>query len=173
MRLLQSHRNILWWNTKLRLKCATSEISFQILFFFFLHLPSFGTNDAIHFRPNVPIDIRMNAFHQLCTSLMQNVTQHVNIWPLCMLSLSASFSHTLSLILSASACFPLSCFFSLSIIRFQEFPPGSRSSITAKAGGCSLFSYFPCPPTTWPSKLLSSQKTNKQTKHPKEKVLQK
>lgn len=72
-------------------------------------------------------------------------------------------THSLSLILSASACFPLSCFFSLSIIRFQEFPPGSCSSITAKAGGCSLFSYFPCPPTTWPSKFLSSQK-NKQTK---------
>lgn len=36
----------------------------------------------------------MNAFHQLYISLMQNVTQHVNIWPLCTLVLSDALSHT-------------------------------------------------------------------------------
>lgn len=50
---------------------------------------------------------------------MQNVTQHVNIWPLCMLFLSASLLHSLTL--CASLCFSVFCFFSPSIVRFQEF----------------------------------------------------
>lgn len=111
----------------------------------------------------------MHQFDAECDPACEYLTA-VHAFLICIL---LTHSLSLSLILSASASFPLSCFFSLSIIKFQEFPPGSRSSITAKAGGCSLFSYFPFPPTTWPSKLLSSQKTNKQTKHPKEKVLPK
>lgn len=133
--------------------------SFLLLFFFTFVIirnkwrHSFQAKCA-YWHQNECLPSIMHQFDAECDPACEYLTAvHASL--ICIL-----LTHSLSLILSASACFPLSCFFSLSIIRFQEFPPGSCSSITAKAGGCSLFSYFPCPPTTWPSKFLSSQ-TNK------------
>lgn len=81
------------------------------------HLPE----QMVPFRQNqrTPIDMGVNTFQQLCISLMQNVTQHVNVWP------PACFPY---LHLSPTLClfFPLS----LPASNFRNFP--QRAEVNVK-----------------------------------------
>lgn len=86
----------------------------------FVEFVIIGNKCRHSFQPNVPIDLRMNVFHQLYVCLMQNVTQHVNIWPLCLFPLSSSLIHYLASLLH---CFSLSLSFSLHpSSNFRNFP---------------------------------------------------